>query len=83
MSPLNGSPFKGTRRSLCEALCLFIKALKRVPVVGVKGVRADFPTVYMVISNLTALVQATIYTLNANHFFSLFLLSFFLQTLDC
>lgn len=28
MSPLKSSPFKGTRRSLCEALCIFIKALK-------------------------------------------------------
>lgn len=28
MSPLKSSSFKGTRRSLYEALCIFIKALK-------------------------------------------------------
>lgn len=28
MSPLKSSPFKGTRQSLCKALCIFIKALK-------------------------------------------------------
>lgn len=61
MSPLKSSPFKETRQSLCEALCIFIKALKGSGV-GVKekggwrGSRADFPTVYMLISNVTALV---------------------------
>lgn len=60
MSPLKSSPFKGTRRSLCEALCIFIKALKGNQGWGLRsregGSRADFPTVYMLISNLTALV---------------------------
>ena len=37
----------------------------------------DFPTVYMLISNLTALVGGAIYTPNANHFFLLFVIGVF------
>lgn len=57
MSPLKSGPFRGTRQPLCKALCIFIKALKGNQGWGVEGVsKADFPTVYMLISNLTALV---------------------------
>lgn len=74
---------------------------RREPGVGVKerigeggwrgGFRADFPTVYMLISNLTALVLELFIHLNANLFFLSLALSsfvtitffFFLETLDC
>ena len=71
MSPLKSSPFEGTRRSLCEALCIFIKALKGSQGWGLRseGRGADFPTVYMLISNLTALVlELFIHRMQINFF---------------
>lgn len=87
MSPLKSSPLDGTRPSLLRGFMYIYQGARREPGVGVKeriggeggwgGFRADFPTVYMLISNLTALVLELFIHLNANLFsFSLALSSF-------
>lgn len=92
MSPLKSSPLDGTRPSLLRGFMYIYQGARREPGVGVKerigegwrrgGFRADFPTVYMLISNLTALVLELFIHLNANLFFlSLSLSLLLLQSL--
>lgn len=98
---IKSSPLDGTRPSLLRGFMYIYQGVRREPGVGVKerigeggrrgGFRADFPTVYMLISNLTALVLELFIHLNANLFFLSLALSsfvtitffFFLETLDC
>lgn len=87
MSPLKSSPLDGTRPSLLQGFMYIYQGARREPGVGVKerigegglrgGFRADFPTVYMLISNLTALVLELFIHLNANLFFLSLALSSF------
>lgn len=69
------------------ALCIFINVLKRnigwrVKKKGMGVAATDFPTVYMLISNLTALVLEPFLHGMLINFFFLLSCSFW-QTLDC
>lgn len=82
MSPLKSSPFEGTRRSLCEALCIFIKALKGSQGWGLRseGRGGRLSNCLHVNFKLNSPCPGTIYTPNANQFFLLLLSSFLADT---
>lgn len=71
MSPLKSSPFRGTRRSLCEPLCIFIKALKGSLGWGLRRGgwwQSRLSNCLHVNFKLNSPCPGTIYTQNANHF---------------
>lgn len=82
------SPFRGTRPSLCEALCIFIKAVKGIQGWGLRSwggaveSRGRLSNCLHVNFKLNSPCPGTISALNANHFSGPFVAAP-LQTLDC
>lgn len=81
------SPFRGTRQSLCGALCIFIKAVKGIQGWGLRSwggeARGRLSNCLHVNFKLNSPCPGTISALNANHFSGPFVATPVLQTLDC